>query len=68
MTKEYEVEAGEVAGSLSVRIVPVKPGQSSSMATRWREGGRLFMELLLGTIPARRDLRIYKVYHRNSNG
>ena len=61
-----EVEAGQVAGSLSVRAVPTKPGQSSSMATRQREGGRLLMELLLG--PTQGCLRIHKVYYRNSNG
>ncbi len=27
----------------------MKPGQSQSMATRWREGGRLNMEPFLGT-------------------
>lgn len=41
--------AGGMAGSLSVRIVPMKPGQSPSMATRRREGGRLNMEPFLGT-------------------
>ena len=61
-----EVEAGRVAGSLSVRTVPMKPGQSSSMTTRQREGGRLLMELLLG--PTQGCLRIHKVYYRNSNG
>ena len=49
LAKENEAEAGWMAGSLSVRVVPMKPGQRHSTATRRREGGRLNMESFLGT-------------------
>ena len=43
--------AGWMAGSLSVRAVPMKPGQPRSIATRRREGGRLNMEPAPGPTP-----------------
>jgi hypothetical protein len=64
--KETKAGPDGAERSLSVRVVPTKPGQSSSMATRWREGGRLVMDLLLGTTSE--CLRIHTMYHRNSNG
>jgi hypothetical protein len=43
--------AGRMAGSLSVRVVPMKPGQFPSKTTRRREGGRLNMEPAPGPTP-----------------
>jgi len=51
MAKENEAAAGGMTGSLSVWIVPVKPGERFSTTTRRREGGRLKVEPTSGTTP-----------------